>query len=64
MNAETINIAVEVKHATDAAVLVWDGDKEVWLPRSQVFDSDGPLAIGNDVVIVVPVWLAENKGLV
>jgi len=54
---EIYDFSAEKRHETAAAVLIFDGEKEVWLPKSHLEDyGDGTFA--------VPQWLAEKKGLV
>ncbi len=50
-----IDIAGEVRIDRPASILFFDGDREVWLPKSLiVIDTDGTVAM--------PEWLAmENK---
>lgn len=55
----TVEIAVEIKHVTDRAVLVFDGDNEFWVPRSLIEDFDP-----NDNVINVQEWFAEKEGMI
>lgn len=51
------DIAAELRHETARAFLVWDGDQEVWLPKSQVErNADGTFTL--------PEWLAKEKGLI
>jgi len=47
---------------TDAAILVNDGDRTAWLPKSKV-DIDAEEDDGT-VVIHIPEWLALNEGLI
>ena len=57
-------ILVQIHHETDKAILVsLDGDKKkaVWLPRSQIEIEDKGKGIHE---ITIPIWLAEEKGLV
>jgi len=60
-------IWVEIVAVTDRALLVTDGNRECWLPKSKV-DSDRPaiddLKKGDEVELFVPQWLAEKEGLV
>ena len=72
-NNKTIEIAVEVRAWTDKAILVFDGDDEVWIPVSQVeecedwclMDWSGRHAWSKKTeTITIPEWLAEEKGLV
>lgn len=51
------DVAVEIKHETQAAWLVHDGDQDVWLPKSQCEDN-------GDGTFTLPEWLAIEKGLV
>lgn len=49
---------------TDAAVLLEIEGEEVWLPKSQVFAGlEGDEERGDDVIVTIPAWLAEKKGL-
>lgn len=47
----------EIKRPTDLACLFVFGDKEAWLPRSQI-DIDGKTK-----TVEVPLWLVEEKEL-
>ena len=49
---------VEMKHETDKAKLFDFGDREEWIPKSQIEVDDGE---GN---VVVKRWLAEEKDLI
>jgi len=64
MSNNNIEIAVDIKHITDAAVLVSDGDKQVWIPKGQIEDYTDELIIGHSITIFIPEWLATNKGLI
>ncbi len=52
-----IDIAAEKRHETEKAFLLFDGDKEVWLPKSQVEEN-------GDGTYAMPEWLAHDKGLI
>lgn len=60
-----VKINVKVVERTDLALLVSDGRKDAWVPLSQIeefIEESGPF--GPVVVaIVVPDWLAADKGL-
>jgi hypothetical protein len=60
---DAVEITVEVIKETAAAVLVTDGDIEVWLPKSQI-----TLMVpdeGDETrTMEIPEWLAVEKGLV
>jgi len=55
-----VEIHVTIKHQTAVAVLVNDGDNDVWLPLSQVdiVEDEGK------TLAQMPEWLAIDKGLV
>lgn len=36
--SQDIEIAVEVRHETEKALLVFDGKTEAWIPKSQILD--------------------------
>ena len=55
-----VDIAVEFRHETPKAILVYDGAKEVWLPKSQVEYEHS----GGGVIVTMPEWLAKDKGLI
>lgn len=61
----TIKINVKVVELTDLALLVSDGRKEAWVPLSQIEEViEEPGLFGPEVTaIVVPTWLATDKGL-
>ncbi len=53
-----IDLALEYRHETARAYLVFDGDKEVWVPKSMVeYDV-------RDKVFTMPEWLAQREGLI
>lgn len=58
MKSDLVDIACEIKRETEKAYLIFDGDKEVWLPKSQVeWDQDAK-------TMAMPEWLATEKGLI
>ena len=57
-----IEIPVKVKARTALALLVYDGEQEVWIPRSQINDYEGDQE--NPTTIFIPEWLAYEKGLI
>jgi hypothetical protein len=64
-DAEKIEVSVTFKHITDRAVLVNDGDKDIWLPLSMVDGGDIMAMEPGDVVeLLLPEWLAKEKGLI
>lgn len=58
MSEATVDLDGEVVHETDDAYLFSDGERRVWLPKSQCeWDPDAKK-------MIVPVWLAEDRELV
>jgi hypothetical protein len=64
MSKEMIEVAVEILEERDEAWLVSDGTDEVWIPKSQIEDSKDELVEGIHTTIEIPVWLAEDRGLI
>ena len=60
---EMIEFAVEKIHETELGLVVFDGDKEIPLPKSQIKIIKGP-GFDDMMLIEVPEWLAINEGLV
>lgn len=56
-NHDIIEIEAKLRRETDKAFLLYDGKKEVWVPRAQVEDND-------DGTFSMPEWLALDKGLI
>lgn len=52
-----VDIAGEIRAETDKAVQFYDGERTVWLPRSQI-------EIGDNGTVAMPEWLAMDKGLI
>ncbi len=52
-----------MKRETSLALLVFDGTREVWVPKSQISDY-GEDRQGNTTSIFIPEWLAEEKDLI
>jgi hypothetical protein len=51
------DFAATLKHETDAAFLVNDGDKDYWLPKKLTEDN-------GDGTFTIPEWMAIEKGIV
>lgn len=58
---EEVDVCVEILRESDRAILVSDGDVEEWLPKSQL-EYEGE--VGQTVVVTMPEWLAQEKGLI
>lgn len=54
---------VEVKAATEKAMLVLYKDEEYWIPRSQVRDGTKVNKKGDKGKLVISAWIAGEKGL-
>jgi len=61
----TTKINIKVVERTDLALLVSDGRKEAWVPLSQIEEVIEESGLFGPVItaIVVPEWLAADKGL-
>ena len=59
---DPIEFCGELRHETDKAYLVFDGDHEVWIPKSQT--QAHRQIKGSDWEFVIPEWLAVEKGIV
>lgn len=60
-----IDVEIKRNQPEQEAVLVSDGDKDVWIPRSRILDQeDENLDENTHTKIEIPEWLAEQKGLV
>lgn len=55
-------IACEIRIVTAKAVLIHDGAREAWIPKSQIEDPD-EFEVGEHVELLLPEWLATAKGL-
>jgi hypothetical protein len=51
------DFAATLKHETESAYLVNDGDKDYWLPKKLTEDN-------GDGTFTIPEWLAVEKGIV
>jgi hypothetical protein len=66
MGVDTVTLMLDILRETEAAFLVSDGDREVWLPKSQIGNADELEGVNcmEDIEVIVPEWLAEEKGLI
>ena len=58
---DIIEIACYTLYQSEKAVKVDAGDREVWLPISQLEDWPD---VGEFGVVLMPEWLAKDKGLI
>lgn len=64
-DAEKIEVSVTFKRETDRAILINDGDKDIWLPKSQCsIDAEDFPEDGETCELLVAEWLAKEKGLI
>ena len=59
---EYAEISYEYIHQTDEAVLIFNGDRNCWIPKSCVEDND-LMDYENDITINVEEWFAIKEGL-
>lgn len=60
---DPIDVDIELIRETEKAVLVTDGDKDVWLPKSRI-SLPKDREEGGTYTIQVETWLAMEKGLI
>ena len=56
--SDIVDIAGELRRETDAAFLIFDGVREVWVPKSLVEHDP------HDKTFAMPEWLAKDKELI
>lgn len=63
----SVKIKVTLISRTDLAILVSDGHRDVWVPLSQIEEEieepTGNFGLVTTTAIVVPDWVAQEKGL-
>jgi len=59
LESKDVEVHVTIKHTTDSAVLVNDGDNDVWLALSlvDIVEDEGK------IMVQMPEWLAVDTGL-
>lgn len=55
---------IGVERETDMAILVQTAEGQAWIPKSQIHEDSEVWAEGDRGILVIPEWLAEDKGLV
>lgn len=60
----THEVYVEVEKETDKAILVNDGEDTYWIPKSQIDEESEVHHEGDEGLLVIPEWLAEDKGMI
>ncbi len=61
MSQDKVEMIAELIAQTHSALLISDGDIEVWLPKSQIEYSEG---LDDTVELVIPELLAKEKELI
>lgn len=59
-----VEVDCDVRHATDSAVKIYDGDRELWIPRSQLDTPDDEIIVGEHMTLLVAEWFATKNGLI
>jgi len=59
---ETVEVFGEIRKETDKAMLLFDGVREVWIPKSMIEYSDTNKY--GQTLVEIPEWLAYDKGLI
>lgn len=67
MSQELIELDLEFLHQTDDALLIQEGKRTIWIPKSVC--KDVPLAIDSvdkhsNITIRVQHWFAQKEGLI
>ena len=58
-----LEFEIEIIRETDKAILISDGTAQEWIPKSQL--EDDPDRRNNGLyLIIIPEWLAIDKGLI
>ena len=61
MKSDLVDVACVLKHETKAAWLINDGDRDVWLPKSQC---EVEVMDDKSCIVTLPEWLALEKELI
>ena len=59
-----ITLSVLLNPREGKAVWFTDGRTKVWIPKSQIRESEGALEKNNTVTITIPEWLAKKNGMI
>jgi hypothetical protein len=65
---EYVEIACEFRRRSNLAMLIHDGVREAWIPfsliESPTSDEIDMLNFGQHITLLIPEWLAKDKGLI
>jgi hypothetical protein len=64
-DADTIEIRCEIRARSELAIMIYDGQKTVWLPRSEVIAMGVEEATAGHprAALTIPGWLAREKAI-
>lgn len=63
-STEFTEVTCEVKRTTELAVLLHDGTRSAWVPKSQIETPDNELEVGKTMPIMMAFWIAKDKGFI
>lgn len=43
--------------------MIFESDVDTWIPKSQLLEGSDELEVGGSGTVIVPRWLAEDRGL-
>jgi hypothetical protein len=62
---EYVEIDLEILNETEKAFRITDGDIYCWIAKSVIQNyEDDEWGIGDTETMVIPIWLAEDEGLI
>lgn len=59
-----VYVSGTVIHVSQLAILFDDGKRREWVPLSQIEDPEHPVAKNEKIELLIPDWLAKEKGFV
>jgi hypothetical protein len=64
-DAHTIEIHCEIRARSELAIMIYDGQKTVWLPRSEIISMGVEEATAGHprATLTIPGWLAREKAI-
>ncbi len=62
---ETIEMQCEIRARSDMAIMIHDGHKTVWIPRSEIISMTVQEATAGHprATLTIPAWLAREKAI-
>ena len=63
---EPVEVICYITHETEEAYLLHDGDRQEWVPKSQISSIEivSSDEVGNVVEVTMPEWMALKKGFI